>query len=179
MSNSFRLLDRVIVGLCELAAIPASLAAVILLLIGTIDVIGTQMLGRAVPSAIELQEAFAAVLIFCGFVVAQRHRAHLTVDLVTSHLGRRGRMLAEGFGLLCTTALFALMSVQAFALAQRSWLVREASPGFLSFPLYPFKIVAFLACVLVLVEAARQLARMACGLPAIDEPAFDQREIIP
>lgn len=179
MSFGLKLLDDLVGRLCDVAAAVASLAALLLLLIGTIDVVGTQLLGRAVPSAIELQEAFAAMLIFCGFVVAQRQRAHLTVDLVTGHLGPRGKAMSEGLGLLCTLALFALMTLQSFALAQRSWRAGEESPGFLSFPLYPFKIVACMACGLVVIESARQLLRLARGLSASTEPAFDQSEIMP
>lgn len=179
MSSGLKLLDSVVGCLCEGATIVASLAALLLLLIGTVDVVGTQMLGRAVPSAIELQEAFAAVLIFCGFVVAQRQRAHLTVNLVTGRLGRRGKAMSEGLGLLCTLALFGLMTMQSFALAERSWRAQEDSPGFLSFPLYPFKIVACLACGLVMIEASRQLLRLVLGLSASDQPAFDQSEIMP
>jgi TRAP-type C4-dicarboxylate transport system permease small subunit len=173
------LIDRVIGRLCAVTEIVAGLAALLLLLLGTVDVVGTQAFGRAIPSAIELQEAFAAVLIFAGFVVAQRQRAHLTVDLVTGQLGRRGKVLAEGFGLACTIALFVLMTMQAGVLAERSWRNGEESPGFLSFPVYPFKIVACLACGLVVVESARQLLRVCLGLPAIAETAFDQSEILP
>lgn len=179
MTPILSLIDRVTGRLCAAAEVLAGLAAILLLLLGTVDVVGTQAFGRAIPSAIELQEAFAAVLIFAGFVVAQRQRAHLTVDLVTGQFGRRGRALAEGFGLACTIALFVLMTMQAGVLAERSWRNGEESPGFLSFPIYPFKIVACLACGLVVIESARQLLRVCVGLPPIEDAGFDQSEIMP
>lgn len=179
MPRQLHNVDRLTGVLCASMEIVAGLAAVLLLLLGAADVIGTQLLGRAVPSAIELQEAFAAILIFAGFVVAQRQRAHLTVDLVTGQLGPRGQSAAAGFGLVCTMAAFALMTMQAGVLAERSWRTGEQSPGFLTFPIYPFKILACVACALVVIETARQLLRVCLGLPPTTEPDFDQAEIMP
>lgn len=172
-------LDSVADALCRASLWTSSLAVIVLLLIGTLDVVGTQLLGRAVPSAIELQEAFAAVLIFTGFTVAQQQRAHLTVDLVTERLSPPLRRAAELLSLTCTTAAFLLLTLQAYALAQRSVAVLEDSPGFLSFPVYPFKVIACLACAATVVECVRQFARLLVGAQPVTGPVFDQKEILP
>lgn len=173
------LLDSMADGLSQVSLWTSSLAVIVLLFIGTLDVVGTQLLGRAVPSAIELQEAFAAVLIFTAFNVAQRQRAHLTVDLVTERLRPPLRRAAEVLSLTCTTAAFFLLTLQAYALAQRSVAVLEDSPGFLSFPIYPFKVIACLACAATVVECVRQLARVFVGAQPVTGPVFDQKEILP
>lgn len=173
------MLDGVADALYRASLWTSSLAVIVLLLIGTLDVVGTQLLGRAVPSAIELQEAFAAVLIFTAFNVAQRQRAHLTVDLVTQRLSPRLRRASEILSLVCTTAVFILLTMQAYALAARSVGVMEDSPGFLTFPVYPFKVVTCLACAATVIEALRQLTRVLLGAEPISGLAFDQREIMP
>jgi TRAP-type C4-dicarboxylate transport system permease small subunit len=170
--------DRLVETLCNVCLAVSGTAALVLLAIGTIDVVGTQFLGRAVPSAIELQESFAAVLIFTGFAVAQQHRAHLGVDLLTERLRGKAARIAEAFALLCTVAVFMLLTMQAYALAARSVRVVEHSPGFLGFPVYPFKVTACLACAIAAIETARQLVHVLRG-EAVAEPAFDQKEILP
>lgn len=177
--NPWAAIDALIRGLCTGSKWIASTAVVILLLLGVVDNVGSQVFGKSLPSAIELQEVFAAILIFFAIIVVQRQQAHLTVDLITNRLGRRGRRLCRAFGLLCTIALFVLISWQAYELAVRSWSARELSPGFLSFPLYPFKAAVAAACLVMTLEALRQLVRNIVGAEEMAEASFDKEDILP
>jgi TRAP-type C4-dicarboxylate transport system permease small subunit len=145
-------------------ALWVSAAAILFLLVaGTADTLGSQLLGVALPSAIEMQEAAQALVIFCALAAVQRERAHIVMDVVVVRLSGRPRRAAEAFALLCILALFALLTLQAFELAARSWVFDELSPGFVAFPLYPIKGAVFLASLTATLEVVRQLAWLAAG----------------
>lgn len=135
----------------------SGIAVVVLMFVGSIDIVSSRLFGQAIHSAQEIQECFEAILIFCALGAVQYRRAHIVIDLVTSHLGQKARRISDIFSLSTTAVLFALLSWQAYVLAARSVRFGELSPGFLSFPVYPFKCLFFLGCLIALLETLRQV----------------------
>jgi TRAP-type C4-dicarboxylate transport system permease small subunit len=175
----FKEIDASLRYCCKAASYLAGMVLVILLALAFIDIVGTQLFGKALPSAIELQEAFAAILIFCGFVAVQHERAHIAVDLAQEYLGTTANRVLEVFAQLCTLAVFMLLSYQSYALAMRSVVNMEDSPGFLSFPIYPFKIIACAACMLATAETLRQIINYSLGIEEQSKASFSKEELMP
>lgn len=176
--GAYGLLDAVVVKLSLLTTVIAGGAAFTLMVLGTVDVLGVQLLGRSLPSAIELQETFAGALIFTALAAAAHYRAHIAVDLVTGRLTGLASRIAEALSLICTLVVFAFLSVQACGMAAYSMRIRETSPGLLAFPIYPFKIVAFLGCAVASLAICRQLVRVLRGY-APEQSQFDTNELAP
>jgi len=141
----------------------AGIAVIVLMCVGSFDIISSRLFGRAIHSAQEIQECFEAILVFCALGAVQHKRAHIAIDLVTSHLGPKSRRLADIFALSTTAVLFALLSWQAYLLAARSFMFGELSPGYLSFPIYPFKCAFFLGSFIALLETLRQIIVLIFG----------------
>ncbi len=158
-------LDAAIRAAGEAALAVSCLSAVFLLVIGTADIVGTQILGVAVPSGIELQEAAMGLLIFAAFAGVQRRRAHIIVDVLLERLGPLTRRALDTVGLACTAVLFAVLAWQQWLLAARAVAIWEVSPGFVAFPLWAVKAACAGAMVVAAAEAWRQWLRALAGRP--------------
>ncbi|WP_193371592.1 TRAP transporter small permease [Pelagibius marinus] len=159
----FGLLDLIVRALTKGALYAAAALAVALALLGTAEVLFSQLFNRAIPSAFEFQEALMGLTVFGALASVQYYRAHISVDIFTSRLAGGAKFIAELITLLAGTLLFTLFSWQSYILAMRSLAIRELSPGFVPFPLYLIKACVFICCLIGLLEFLRQLVRHAIG----------------
>jgi TRAP-type C4-dicarboxylate transport system permease small subunit len=172
----FQRLADVLVGGC---AVVGTVAVALLLGVALGDILGTKLLDRALPSAIEMQETLGAMLIFSGFVLAIRHSAHLSVDIVTGKLSAGAARWCTAFAMAVTCGVFVVLAMQSYALAARSWGVHEVSPGYVSFPIYPFKTLACVACIAGVVESLRKLIWLVTGREAAAPEPRDHQGMVP
>ncbi len=128
-----------------------------LAVLGTVDVIGTNLFGAPVAGALELSEVALAVVVFMGLAYAQQQNAHISVDIVTNlaprSLQRASTLVSLGFGGL----LFGLLTWQAGVLAAESWSYREVASGYVSFPVYPAKAAVAVGWAVATLEFLRQI----------------------
>ncbi len=159
MVRFWSFIDAVVRWLAELMLACSGLCLVALFVIGTADVVGSQLLGIAVPSAFELQEVLMGMTVFGAFAAIQRRRAHIVVDVLSQQFGGAARKLSDLLALSSGTIVFALLAWQTGKLAARSVAVFELSPGYVAFPLYPVKVFVFACNMVALLEFLRQLVR--------------------
>lgn len=159
----FRLVDRIVRGLSLGCLALSGIAVLAVLAIGTADTVGTQLVGRAVPSAIELMEALEVVLIFGALPWVARTRSHIAMDLLTARLSPLGQHATAALAALAGTVLFGLLARSGWELARRSYTADELSHGFIAFPLWPFKAVLFLACTVSALECLLILMTVLSG----------------
>jgi TRAP-type C4-dicarboxylate transport system permease small subunit len=169
--NLLRTIDVTIETLGEVSLALSGLCIALLLLIGPLDTVGTQFFGIAVPSSIELQEVFEVLLIFGALAAVQRRQAHIVIDLFNDAFSPAMLRFLNVFSLTATAVLLGLFTWYAGVLAARSIRVMEVSPGAVSFPLYPVKILFCAACLIALLETLRQLARALVRKPAVPPAA--------
>lgn len=162
------LLDRGAGRASGLAFYVAVLLLLMLMVIGALDVVMTQVLHRAIPGAVELSEAALAVLTFLGLAQVQRQRGHITIDLFTQRLSAVWSRRLLIVSSVIELAFMVAMAAAAWALAVRSFRLKETAIGYLSFPLYPGKILVFLGIVLATVELGRQTISLLAGRDAVE-----------
>src|SRR6186713_2022211 len=73
----------------------AGVALVLLALIGTADVIGSQFLGRPVPGTVEIGSSLMVAGIALGLPLAQYARRHVRVEIFIDRLPRRARAVLD------------------------------------------------------------------------------------
>lgn len=99
----------------------------------------------------------AVSLYVLGFAYAERHRAHIRVDVIYNYLSPRGKAFVDVFGsLLFFFPLIALTTITAISWAQWSWETNELMPltGWLP-PAAPLRtMVAIGFCILTLQGAS-------------------------
>jgi TRAP-type C4-dicarboxylate transport system permease small subunit len=153
------MLDSAIRRLGDAMLACSSLCLIALFLLSTLDVMGSQFFGIAVPSAFEFHEVLMGIAVFGSLAAIQRRRAHIVVDVFSQNFRPTVRKLSELAGLLAAIAVFAMLTWEAWRLALRSLDIFELSPGYVAFPLYPIKLFVFAACLIALLEFVRQLVR--------------------
>jgi TRAP-type C4-dicarboxylate transport system permease small subunit len=96
MANLFeKILRSIAEGTVSVAAVVALLVA----LIGTIDVLTTRVLAQAIPGAFELSEAGLVLMVFLGMAIVTKEESHIKVDLLVNRMPRRLQLICAVFGL--------------------------------------------------------------------------------
>src|SRR5690606_6332007 len=75
----------------------------LMMIVGTVDIIGTAFFRRPVLGAFEMSESALAVVMFLGLIHVQARRSHIVVDLAIARLRGTARRLVDCFALLGTT----------------------------------------------------------------------------
>jgi TRAP-type C4-dicarboxylate transport system permease small subunit len=140
-----------------LGAFAVSAATALLIMVtGSIDVLGTFLLNAPLDAAVEAQEALMAIVIFLAFASAQNRRQHIDVDIIRRLMPeavQRGMYL---FATLATLLIFAFFAWRSGALAADSWQIRETAAASFPFPLYPGKALVCLGAAIAALECVRQ-----------------------
>jgi len=125
--------------------------------LGVADVIGTEMLGRPVPGALEVTESTMVLIVFGALAYAQKQRAHIRVELLYGVVGPRAQSFMDVTTHLVALVYFALLAWQGFGELRYSWEMREATMGTVRFPLYPARLLLVLGAALLLLQLALDL----------------------
>ncbi len=150
-------LEKLLGGISKVAIAAAALITITIAIIGTVDVMTTNVIKQAIPGAVEMSEAGLALLAFLGLAVASRSGDHIKVDILTNRLPKQGQQICSAIGYLVTVLFFSFWAQQLWFLAKKSMAIRETVPGLLQFPLYPIKIIIFLAMAIAAIETIRRL----------------------
>jgi TRAP-type mannitol/chloroaromatic compound transport system permease small subunit len=144
-------------GALVIAAVAgAGLCIAAIIVVGTADTVG-RLLNRPVMGAVEITEALLAAVIFLALPYAQRHNAHVVVDIVVQSFSNRWRKILYFFALVLTLAAFILLAKQSYEAAVQSWRVGEVSAGYLPIPVWLAKIMATTGLAIAVIETARQI----------------------
>lgn len=122
------------------------------------DVIGSQMLGRPVPGALEITESTMTLIVFGALTYAQIRRSHIRVELLYLRASARMQSAMDIVTDLAALLFFSLLVWQAFNEAVYSWQIGEATFGLIRFPLYPARIVLVLGAGLFILQLLLDLA---------------------
>ncbi|MCP4624886.1 MAG: TRAP transporter small permease [bacterium] len=157
MRTLSNLLERILAFVTEGTVSIAAIVALLVALIGTIDVLTTRVLAQAVPGAFELSEAGLVLMVFLGMAIVTREESHIKVDILVNRMPKRLQLICTVFGLALTTCFLGLMTWQMGSLALKSWKINEMATGLLPFPIYPVKMAAFVGLAAATIEALRRL----------------------
>lgn len=141
--------------------------------LGVADVVGTQAFNNPMHGAYEITESTMTLIVFGALAYAHIRRAHIRVELLYTHVGRRTQAALDVVADVAGLVFFGLLFWQAVIEAQYSYQINERTVGLIRFPLYPARIVLAAGTGLMLVRLALDLVlhlRQALGLASLDEP---------
>lgn len=119
------------------AAIAAGVAMLLMMLVGALDVIGTNVFAKPIPAAFEFMATLMVVVIFFSVALAQAQRAHIRVGILTDRLPRRLRWMTDSIQFLCNLAFFVLIAWFGWKSGLRSFEVGEYASGAVNWPTSP------------------------------------------
>ena len=157
------LLEKILRSITEGTVSIAAVVALLVALVGTIDVLTTRVLSQAIPGAFELSEAGLVLMVFLGMAIVTREESHIKVDILIHRMPKRLQMICTVFGLVLTFCFLGLMTWQMGSLALKSWKINEMATGLLPFPIYPVKMAACLGLAAATIEALRRLIIVLTG----------------
>lgn len=144
-----RLLETVRRG----AAVLGGVCIFAMMLVGIVDVLGLQLLGRALPGAYELTESLMVASVFLALALAQASGRHIRVQILMPYLPPALRSALGRVAHLATAGLLALLAVVGWQAAVESYAVGEFSSGWLRFPVWPARAVLALGAGLMALQA--------------------------
>jgi TRAP-type C4-dicarboxylate transport system permease small subunit len=145
--------DRII----DSAAMIASLALAVMMLIGAADVIFENTLNQPIPGTLEATEALMVIVVFLALARTQQRRGHIRVDLVTGRMGPEKRRWARRLGHGLSAVFYGLLAIEGTRYAWRSISVREYVSGLFPFPVYPAKTVMAIGLAVMAFQCLRQM----------------------
>ncbi len=147
----------------RLSALLAASAVMLMMAVGVIDIVSTQLFRRPMPGAYELVETAMVAAIFLSLAIAQAQRNHVHVEILVDRLRPRARAVFDVFSHLASTLVYALIAWYGWDAAIVSIRVGEFTAGLIAFPLWPAKLClafgASLAVVQCAVDAASSLVK--------------------
>lgn len=127
----------------------AALSVLVSMLVGTADVVGTQIFLFPVHGATEGITELMVIIVFVSLPYVQRRRGHIRAELVYTHVGPRARAVLDALAAVVALFFFGLLFWQGIDVATSSWRVRESTLSLVRLPIYPGKF-AILAGVGIL-----------------------------
>lgn len=148
MGRLSRIVDWLGTGLMVIAA----LSVVGSMLVGTADVVGTQLFLSPVHGATEGITELMVVIVFMSLPYTQRMRSHIRVELVYSHFGPRGQAALDALTAAVAFLFFGLLFWQAIHAATFSWRVGERTMSVVRLPIYPAKFAILVGVGIVMAQ---------------------------
>lgn len=127
-------------------------AVVASMLLGTADVVGTQVFNRPVPGATEAISSLLVIIVYGALSHVQRQRSHIRMEMLYASAGPRARAVMDLVAHLIALGFFGLMLRQTTLDAAWSWSIKQTEVGLIRFPVYPFKAALAVGLAVLLVQ---------------------------
>jgi len=145
------------------------LAVLLLMMFLTVgDVLGRYFLAKPIPGTFEVTNFMLALLVFLTLGYTQLRKGHISIDVMMLRLSPRTQAIIDSITCLASLVLFCLVIWQTAVHARRLYIGHEVS-GILSWPIYPFIIVAaigiLLFCFVLLINLLYAVVKGVHGEP--------------
>lgn len=130
----------------------AALGVLLSVLVGTADVVGTQVFLAPLHGATEGITELMVIIVFLSLPHVQRARANIRVELLYSHFGERTRAALDVVAALAALAFFGLVFWQGVEVAAFSWRINESTMSVVRIPIYPAKTAILLGAGMTMLQ---------------------------
>lgn len=125
------------------------LAAVLMLVQVSLDIIGKFVLGMPVPGTAEVVASYYMIaLVFMALPLMEKRGDAIVVDLLYEQFGPRLKAASRLFALILTLAFYLVFAWATFEAAMKSMAVREVILGSAEFQVWPSRFFLPAGCLL-------------------------------
>jgi TRAP-type C4-dicarboxylate transport system permease small subunit len=153
--------DKAIAFLTHAFIVIAVALLAVMAVLGTVDVLALNILGKPVPSATEIASAMLPIAVMLAMSYAQQQRANITVDLFSKHFPERARRFLLFVALVLGAFVFVMLAWGAWRLALDSLAVRETAVAAVRFPVWPTKLIFAAGASVCALQLLKEVARLA------------------
>jgi TRAP-type C4-dicarboxylate transport system permease small subunit len=147
-----RAFSALVGGLGTALLVVSAVAVLLSMVVGTVDVIGTQAFLSPLHGATEGITELMVIIVFLALPHVQRARANLRVELLYSRFGARTQAALDAVAAIAAIAFFVLVFWQALEAASTSWRIKESTMSVVRIPIYPAKFAILLGAGLTLLQ---------------------------
>lgn len=148
-----RLLDT----LAGAASILGALAALCIAILGTADVLMTQLFNRPITGTVEFSSMLLVGVLFLGMAGAVRKDDNISVDLLVNALPPRGRFTLNVINRFMSLVYFGILTYLCWRLALDSMAKSDIMAGAIHFKVWPYKLLAALGALLATLTLAAKI----------------------
>lgn len=134
-----------------LLAFLSGIAMLLMMIAGSLDIIGTNMFGWPVPAAFEFMATMMVVVVFFALSLAQARKAHLRVEVIYNLMPAMVQYVLDILQYAVTAAFFGLIAYFGWKAAALGFSQGEYASGIVNFPIWPARFaLAFGASMMTL-----------------------------
>lgn len=160
----FRTLDRLSTLVSRLFIALAAAITVIMAASITYSVFLRYVLNTPQTWTDELMGYLMVAVVMFGLGETVRRGDHIAVDLLTTRLGPRGRVVARVWALVAMIIVAAVLLVRSWDMVAFSLMVGLLSDGYLSMPIWIPQSSLLVGFAIMILESVNQLLRLLFGL---------------
>jgi len=168
LARAVRRLERYVSPIAEVMH-KIGLAILLLMMFLTVgDVLGRYFFAMPIPGTFEVTNFMLALIVFLTLGYTLVRKGHISIDLIICRYSPRTQGIIDSITYLASLILFCLVIWQTVVHARRLYLGNNVS-GILSWPIYPFVIVAaigsLLFCLVLLINFLSSIVKGVHGEP--------------
>lgn len=168
LARAVRCLTRYVFPIVEVLH-KVGLAILLLMMFLTVgDVVGRYFFRMPIPGTFEVTNFMLALIVFLTLGYTLSHKGHISIDFIICRFSARTQGIIDSITNLASLILFCLVTWQAVLYARRLYLGHNVS-GILSWPIYPFVIVAAIGslafCLVLLINFLSSIVKGVHGEP--------------
>ena len=143
----------------------SGVAMLMMMLVGALDIIGTNVFARPVPAAFEFMATMMVVVVFFALSLAQVRRAHLRVEVLYNYMPAPLKFIADILQYVLTCIFFGLIAYFGWELAMVGYHQGEFASGIINFPTWPARFALAIGASLMALQCAFDLIGCVLGWP--------------
>ena len=147
----------------------AGIALIMMALIGTADVIGSQFFGLPVPGTVEIGASLMVAGIALGLPMAQHARRHVRVEILVDRLPPRLRHALDILAQLSLALMLAGIAWMGWRMFLTSIATNEFSQGLIEISTWPARLALALGATLAVVQTIVLFVRPEAAEAAIPQ----------
>ena len=170
-SSNRNFADRFINGIEWLAAIFVGIVALNIFL----NVLLRKFFSTSIPDSYDFGRMLLGILIFWGIAATSYRGGHITVDLVWSALGTRGKRLVDVFATLVLLFVVIVQTTMLFDKVRGTYVDHVLTYD-MNIPTWPFYAVAWVGDVCAVILIAIRTWRLVVKPEALHDEHFEDRK---
>ncbi|OGO17457.1 MAG: hypothetical protein A2Z02_03540 [Chloroflexi bacterium RBG_16_48_7] len=157
--NIWQKIDFILEKILSWYVIVAEIAAIAIMLLSVVDVVGSKFFNQGIPSAIELVEQLNVPLVFGAIAFVAIERGHIRIDSLDAAWSTSVKYLLKIFSRIVEMAVCGFLSWRSLILVQDMIEKFARSTGSIMFPLLPFGLSVLIGFILLTVAAILGIGR--------------------
>lgn len=136
---------RIVGSICNLIAG----GSVLFMAIITFADVSGRFFNYAIPGTYELVELMMAPAVFLALFYAQRRGTHIRITILYQRFHGRTRIWLDVFASFIGCLVLAITGWGLLLWGITSWKIKEVALGMVDIPVYPFKFIAAIGCLML------------------------------